>query len=167
VVKNRIVLAAVAGSAALIPLAGVAVLGVGPAGAAATGISCAKVGGNANVPANSSKITLKTCNGNTGTKGTIKGTAAVGSTGTVKWANGKSTSFTESTATGTKCAATGGPIGGALVADEVLSGSVTADTTGSTTVGAAVTAEVCVYPTATTGVYAIKGAPHTPWVFAA
>jgi hypothetical protein len=163
VVKNRIIRAALCGSVAVVPLAGVSVLlGANPAGAVAKGITCSKVSGKADVNNNTSKISLSGCNGNTGTKGTSKGQAAVGTTGTVKWANAKSTSFTETVATGTTC-----PVTSTLIADEVLSGSVTADTTKSTTVGAAVTAEVCVNSTATAGVYKITGAPGVKWIFAA
>jgi hypothetical protein len=163
VVKNRIIRGVISGSIAVVPLAGATVLmAANPAAAAPKGIKCTKISGSANVNTNTSKIKLSACNGNTGTKGSSKGAAAVGTSGTVKWANGKSTTFSEGVATGTAC-----PVTATLIADEVLSGAVTADTTGSTGIGAAVSGEVCVNSTATSGVFKITGAPGMPFNFAA
>ena len=62
--KNRIMVGAVAVSAALVPIAGVSALSAGPASAAKTKtITCTKGSGNINT-----KIQLTGCNGNTGTK---------------------------------------------------------------------------------------------------
>jgi hypothetical protein len=163
VVKNRIIRGIISGSIAVVPLTGATVLmAANPASAAPKGIKCTKISGSANVNTNTSKIKLATCTGNTGTKGTSKGAAAVGTSGTVKWANHKATSFSEAVATGTAC-----PVTSTLIADEVLSGAVTTDNTGSTTVGAAVAGEVCVNSTATSGVFTITGAPGVPFTFAA
>ena len=64
--------------------------------------------------------------------------------GTIKWANGKSTTFSESTTAGTKCPTTD-------AFDELITGAVTADTTKSTAIGAAVSGEFCVTENMTTG----------------
>ncbi len=134
--KNRIMLGVIAGSAALVPLAGMAVT-AGPAGAAKPkGITCTAASGKVN-SMGTAKINLSDCSGNTGTKGTTSG-SATSTSATVKWANGKSTSFSESATAGTKCT------NPATVDDELITGSVTADTTGSTKNGAAVSGEVCV-----------------------
>ncbi len=106
-----------------------------------TGITCSKLSGSENSSTGVATIKLKTCTGNTGASGKSTGPAS-SSSSTVKWQNGKTTSFTESYATGSGC-----PSGD--TADEVVSGSVTADTTGSTAVGAAVSAEICESPALT------------------
>lgn len=166
-IKNRIVRGSIAGTAVLIPLAGVTAVAVNPAAAAKTGITCSKLSGTVNTTANTSVFKLKTCTGNTGTSGKAKGTASSSiTTATIKWKNGKSTTTGNiQLGTGTLCPATNSG-GFSLVADETESGTVTADTTGSTAIGAASSAEVCVYDTATTGVYSLNNAPGTKFVIA-
>jgi hypothetical protein len=137
VLKNRIMVGAVAVSAALVPLAGMTALTAGPAGAAKPkGITCTKATGKVNETTFSAKINLADCSGTTGGAGKTTGTEGATS-GTVKWANAKSTTFSTVEGTGTLC-----PSGD--IADETINGNVTADSTGSTGIGAAVSAEICV-----------------------
>jgi hypothetical protein len=123
VLKNRIMVGAVAVSAALVPIAGVSALSAGPASAAKTKtITCTKGSGNINT-----KIQLTGCNGNTGTKTMKLSALLLASGGTVTWANGKTTSFGQPTlGTGTHCTAKSSTAG-----DETATGPVTADTTKS------------------------------------
>ncbi len=152
--KNRIMIGAIAGSAALVPLAGMTALTAGPAGAAKPkGISCSALTGKVN-SAGTAKLNLKTCTGNTGGSGKSSG-SAISTSGTVKWANGKSTSLTESYSAGTGC-----PSGDLA---EQITGAVTADTTKSTAVGAAVSGTVCY--NSSTGKLSL--APGTKFTFAA
>jgi hypothetical protein len=119
VLKNRIMIGAAAAAAAIVPIAGVSALAASPAGATTKTISCTAMSGNVGT-----KIQLKGCNGNTGgkSKKTAVGTLATG--GTIKWANGKTTTFGPSTlGAGTNC-----PAGDT---DETATGAVTADTTKS------------------------------------
>jgi hypothetical protein len=154
VLKNRIMLGAVAVSAALVPFAGMAALTAGPAGAAKPkGITCTSASGKVNTTTLSAKITLKGCSGNTGASGKTSGSEGQTS-GTIKWANGKATSLSETTNSGTKCPSSD-------VADEVITGNVTTDTTGSTTVGAAVSGEICVNSS-----FKVSLAPGTDFVIA-
>ncbi len=108
--------------------------GAPSAGAAKTKtISCSKLSGNA-----ATKIKASGCTGNTG--GTSKKMAAtvLAGGGTIKWANGKTTTIgAPSLATGSLC-----PAGDT---DVVASGTVTADTTGSAKpIPGLFSAEVCV-----------------------
>jgi hypothetical protein len=162
VIKNKFMLGAVLGSVALVPVAGMSALTASPAGAAKPkGITCTKITGKVDGTTFSAKINFKTCTGTTGASG--KSTAAqTDPTTTINWANGKSTTFTNvENADGTKCKASA-----TLLADETLSGAVTADTTKSTTVGAAVTGEFCVTENATTGKIKLTGAPGVPFKIA-
>jgi hypothetical protein len=135
--------AAIAGLA--ISVVGVTALGVNPAAAAKTGITCSKLSGKANLTTNTSSTKLSKCTGNTGTKGSSKGTAAPPTTVTFTWANAKKTTIGNiNLGTGTACPATNAK-GESLFADETESGTVTADNTKSTAIGAATSAEVCVY----------------------
>jgi hypothetical protein len=129
-----------------------------PAGAAPKGISCSKLSGSANTTTGAEKIKLSGCNGNTGGSGTQKGTVTATS-GTVKWHNGKSTTGTQSAVAGSGC------VTGDLT--EVISGNVTAETTGSTSVGAAVSATICAAPGTTTGTYKLSLLPGTKFTYAA
>jgi hypothetical protein len=159
VIKHRIVGGLIAASAVLVPVAGFTALAAAPAGAAPKGISCSKLSGKANTTTGSENIKLSTCTGNTGGSGTEKGTITETS-GTVKWVNGKSTTGTVATASGSGCAS--GDI------TETISGNVTADSTGSTTVGAAVSATVCAKPSATNpAVYKLSLLSGTKFVYAA
>ena len=134
--KNRIMIGAAALTAAAVPFAGMA-LNATPAGAKAPkGITCSKGTGSGKVAKLSATIDLSSCTGTTGGKGTTTGKEGA-TTGTIKWGNGKSTSLTETQGTGTNCPSTAAD-------DELITGTVTADTTKSTTVGAAVSAEFCV-----------------------
>ena len=105
------------------------------------------------------KLNFKNCTPTTKTGGSGKstGTAASG-VGTINWVNGKKTSFNQTTSTGTNC-----PSGSA--ADEVLTGTVTSDNTKATTVGAAVSGEVCASVTST-GKVKLKNAPGVHFIFA-
>lgn len=95
VVKNRLVRGSIAAAAAVVPLAGVSALAASPAGAAAKGITCTKLSGSANTSTGADKTKVTGCNGNTGASGKSKG-MITDTTVTIKWANGKSTSFTQS-----------------------------------------------------------------------
>jgi hypothetical protein len=112
----------------IIPVIGIAALVSGgtigalapSAGAAKTKtIKCTKLSGNA-----STKVQASGCNGNTGTKSKKMAATVLAGGGTIKWANGKTTTIAAPTlATGSLC-----PAGDT---DVVASGAVTADTTGS------------------------------------
>jgi hypothetical protein len=161
VFKNRIMLGVIAGSAALVPLAGMTALATGPAGAATPkGITCSAASGKVNTTTGVAKINLKTCTGNTGGSGKTTG-SATSTSGTITWANAKKTTASETTTTGTACKASA-----TLVADEVISGAVTADNTKSTAVGAPVSGEFCANSTAT-GAIKITLAPGTKFTIAA
>ena len=102
-----------------------------------------------NLSANTSKITLTKCTGNTGKSGTSTGTAAPPTTEVLKWKNAKSTTIGSAATpitlgTGTLCPATSSS-GLSLVADETETGPVTKANTKSTAKGAGSAAEVCVY----------------------
>jgi hypothetical protein len=159
VVKNRIIRGAIAGSAVLIPFGGVTALAVNPAAAQPTGIACNKVIGTINTV--QQVIHPKICTGTTGGMGTIHTTVNPPSHMTVDWLNGRHTKLTTNFSAGTLCTPSS-----TLLADEVLSGAVHHDTTGSTTIGAAVSAEFCVSSTSTSGVYTITNAPGTKFVIA-
>ncbi len=159
-IKHRIVGGFLAASAVLVPVAGFTALAAAPASAAPHGIKCSKLSGSANTSTGAEKIKLTGCTGNTGGTGKEKGTVT-STSGTVKWANGKSTTGTESTTASSGC-----PQSGALT--ELISGSVTADTTGSTTVGAAISATVCAVPSATNpAVYKLSLLAGTKFTYAA
>lgn len=126
------------------PLAGMTAIAAGTASAspAATKyITCKALNGTVNLTSGATKITYGVCSGRTGTKGTSTGTISA-TTATVKWHNGKTTTFSTSMAAGTFTCPTGDIA-------EAISGTVTADTTGSASVGGAVSADVCF--NATTG----------------
>lgn len=151
----------IAGSAALIPLAGMSALSAGPAGAATPkGITCSAATGKVNTTTGVAKINLKTCTGNTGGSGKTSG-SATSTSGTITWANAKKTTISESTSAGSNCKASA-----TLVADELITGSVTADNTKSTVVGAAASGEFCANSTAT-GAIKITMAPGTKLKIAA
>jgi hypothetical protein len=152
--KNRIMLGAIVGSAALVPLAGMTALASSPAGAAKPkGITCSTLSGKVN-SSGVAKINLSGCTGNTGGSGKSKGSATA-SSGTIKWKNGKSTTSSEAYTSGSGCPGSD--------VTEVISGNVTADSTGSTAVGAALSGTVC-YNTATSKL-SLK--PGTKFKFAA
>jgi hypothetical protein len=149
---------AAAVTAAVVPFAGMA-LTSGPAGASAaakTGITCTKVTGTVITGTTTAKLKLTGCNGNTGTKGKTKGSEGATS-GKITWANAKTTSFSEATSSGSLCPTT-------AIADELITGNVTADSTGSTAVGAAVTAEICAFSNGTT--ITLSNAPGVPFKIA-
>lgn len=111
----------------------------GPAGAAkAKTITCTKMTGSINLSTDAGKFQFKGCNGNTGTKSKKISTATITSGGVLKWTNGKTTSISAPTlGSGALC-----PAG--TVEDVTASGTVTADTTHSATVGGPYTSEVCI-----------------------
>jgi hypothetical protein len=152
VLKNKILIGIIAGSAALIPLAGIAATS-SPAGAKATGITCTTTTGKVNSTSGVAKITESGCSGNTGGSGTTKG-SATSTSSTVKWHNGTNTVLDETaTPDGTKCTNPN------TIEDEVITGTVSSDTTGSTKPGAAITGEICALENTTTGKVTIVGAP--------
>jgi hypothetical protein len=158
VLKNRIMIGAAALTAAAVPFAGMA-LSAGPAGAKTPkGITCSTGTGSGKVSTLSAKISLSGCTGNTGTKGTTSGSEGATS-GTIKWANGKSTSLTETQGTGTNCPSTDAD-------DELITGTVTADNTKSTAVGAAVSGEFCVTLNSAGTKFKLKLAPGTKFTIA-
>ena len=107
-----------AAAALALPIGGAVALSASPAGAAGKKtITCTKVTGNL-----ATKIHLKGCNGNTGTKSKGITASQFATGGVLKWANGKTTTFgAPTTGTGTLC-----PTGDT---DETFTGAVTADTT--------------------------------------
>jgi hypothetical protein len=107
-----------AAAALALPIGGVVALSASPAGAAKTKtITCTKAAGNIGT-----KFKLSGCNGNTGTKSKGITAATFAGGGTIKWVNGKTTTFGAPTlGTGTLC-----PTGDT---DETFTGAVTADTT--------------------------------------
>ncbi len=132
-IKNRIMIGAVAASAVLVPVAGVSALTAGPAGAATKTITCTKAKGNIGT-----KMKFSGCSGNTGggSKGFTAATLEGG--GTIKWKSGKTTTFSAPTlGTGTNCA-----VGDT---DITATGAVTGDTTGSAKpIPGTYSGEVCV-----------------------
>ncbi len=158
VIKKRIVHGSIAVAAVLAPVAGFTAIAAGPASAAAKGITCSKLSGKANTSTGAVTTKLSGCTGNTGGSGTSKGTITETS-GTVKWANGKATTATQSAASGSGC-----PAGQVT---EVLSGNVTKDSTKSTTVGAAVSATVCAKSTSNPDVVKLSLLSGTKFIFAA
>ena len=149
VLKNRLMIGAVAASAALVPIAGVTALTAGPAGAAKTKtISCTKITGSA-----TGMVQLKSCNGNTGGSSQKFAGTTIEAGGTITWANGKTTTFGASTlGSGTACKAGD--------TDITATGAVTADTTKSAKpIPGVYSAEVCV--NAAGKVSAPKGHPLT------
>jgi hypothetical protein len=133
VLKNRIMIGAVAVTAATVPLAGMALTG-GPAGAAKTKtITCTKISGSS-----TGKDKLSGCNGNTGGASKKFAGTTLESGGKITWVNGKTTTFSAATlGTGTNC-----PVGDT---DVTATGTVTADTTGSAKpIPGVYSGEVCV-----------------------
>jgi hypothetical protein len=141
VFKNRIMLAAVAGSASLVPLAGISALTAGTASANPSGIKCTSYTGTVNLTAGTTKFKFSGCTGNTGGTGKARGTTS-SPAATIKWTNTKRTGITQSEGAGTgPCPSGDSPVG--------ITGSVTSDTTGSTAVGKSVKAQVCFTPAGT------------------
>ena len=160
--KNRIMLGATALTAAAVPFAGMA-LTAGPAGAAKApkGITCSGGTGSGKVAKLSATINFTGCTPSTKTGGTGTTKGAEGaSSATVTWKNGKTTTFTETMGSGTACPTTD-------AADELITGNVTADTTKSTTVGAAVSAEFCVTLNSAGTNFKLAMAPGTKFKIAA
>ena len=134
--KHRIVRTAIAGSAAVVPVAGIVAVGSGPAGAAPSGITCTKLSGTANLTTNSYAAKLSGCSGHTGGSGKIKGMPSPLPTSVkAKWLNHTSTTFTTTFGTTSSCAANDLTVN--------LDDVVTDNTNSSTTIGAAVSATVC------------------------
>jgi hypothetical protein len=152
--KNPVLVGLIVGSASLVPLAGITALTTGVAGAKTPkGITCTTLSGKVNLTKGTTKETASGCTGKTGGSGTAKGSNTATSV-TTKWANGKSTTFTGSSTAGTGC-----PSGDYA---EALNGTVSADTTGSTSVGAAVTGTLCYNPSTSK----VSLAPGTKFIIA-
>jgi hypothetical protein len=118
---------AVAGSAAIatVPFAG-------PASAATLSIKCSSLKGNIGTTVTASK-----CSGNTGKASKAIKATLLASGGKITWVNGKTTTVKLTVkAGGTAC-----PAGSS---EYVATGTVTADTTGSATVGGKVKGSACV-----------------------
>jgi hypothetical protein len=126
-IMRLVAIGALAGSAAVaaVPLAG-------PAGAATLSIKCKKLTGNI-----ASSVVLSGCSGNTGGKSKPIPATSLASGGTIKWVNAKTTTVKLSV----KQAGTACPAGST---EYQAKGTVTADTTGSATVGGAAKALACV-----------------------
>ena len=156
--KNRIMIGAAALTAAAVPFAGMA-LSAGPAGAKAPkGINCTGGTGSGSVAELSATIKLTGCSGNTGGTGSTTGTEGA-SSGTIKWGNAKTTTFSENPpGSGSACPTT--------TLDELITGSVTADTTKSTSSGAAVSGEFCVTLNSANTKFKLKMAPGTKFTIA-
>jgi hypothetical protein len=119
-------IATVAGSASVATFAGPA------SGAGTLSIKCSSLTGNI-----SSTVKLSKCTGNTGKASKAIPATQLATGGTIKWVNGKTTTVTLKVAQkGTAC-----PAGST---EYQATGKVTADTTGSATVGGAAKALACV-----------------------
>jgi predicted RecA/RadA family phage recombinase len=138
---RRVILASVAALA--LPL-GFTVAASVPASAATLSIRCTHLSGSIS----GSTAKLSGCSGNTGKSGTVPIASFASGTGTITWANGKTTSVSGTVTspskdeTETKSCAAGST-------EYLLKGKVTADTTGSATVGGTVHAEACLSSTGT------------------
>jgi hypothetical protein len=136
--RNRIVRFATAGVFVATPFA-LALGFSGPASAtqpAVLKIKCTGLSGNI-----SSTVTLSGCSGNTGGGSQPIVATALATGGTITWLNGKTTTIAAPTlSTGTNC-----PSG--TPTDEKAKAKVTADTTGSATVGSKAKIEVCISTT--------------------
>jgi hypothetical protein len=96
-------------------------------------IKCSGLTGNI-----SSTVTLSGCNGNSGGGSQPLNATSLATGGTITWLNGKTTTIgVPALSTGTACP-TGTPT------DEIAKAKVTADTTGSVTVGSTAKIEVCI-----------------------
>ena len=117
-------------------LAGSAALAFAPGTAtAASSIKCSKMTGNI-----ANTVKLSGCTGNTGGSSKAIPSADLATGGTIKWKNGKTTTITLTVkAKGTAC-----PSGSS---EYQAKGSVTADTTGSASVGGAAKGDACVNST--------------------
>jgi hypothetical protein len=138
-------------SAVLVGSGALAAVGTAtPAGALPTGIKCRVLTGNI-----ATTVTLKKCSGNTGGASQAMTATSLATGGQIKWVNGKTTDVSLKVVQGdsTTC-----PTNNTRYDAK---GKVTADTTGSTTVGAKVKASVCVDNT--TGAIALV--PGTRAVF--
>ncbi len=155
--KKRIALVAVSVTAGLVPVLGATVLSAGPAMAGPAGITCSKTTGTIDLAVTppTVKISNSGCTGNTGKSGKSSSTEVATST-TVKWKNKTKTvlAITQE-AKGTKCA-----VSPALIGDEVVSGTVKSDTTGSTAKGAVWSEELCANAVSTSSA-TISNAPGT------
>ncbi len=160
-IKKRIIGGFIAASAVLVPVAGFTALAAAPAGAVPHGIACGKLSGTANTTTGAEKIKVSTCNGNTGGSGKQTGTIT-STSGTVKWANEKVDDRERGPATsGSGCTGSG-------AVTEVITGKVTKDNTGSTSVGAKFSATVCGNPETTNpAVYKLSLKPGTKFKDAA
>jgi hypothetical protein len=158
VLKNRIMIGAAAAAAAIVPIAGVSALAASPAGAAPKGITCTTVSGTANATSMKAKLSFSGCTPtkNTGGSGTSSGKAGA-TKGTITWKNKKTTAFSETLGTGTNCAA-------GNLADELVTGTVTSDTSKATAKGAAVNGEICA--NAVGSKIVLSNAPGVPFTFA-
>jgi hypothetical protein len=111
----------------------------GPASAAPPGIKCSTLTGNIN-----NTVTLSGCTGNTGGGSMPISAGSFASGGPIPWLNGKTTTVTNSSSStetdGTEAKKCSTP----AETEFESTGKVTADTTGSTTVGAKVKSEACV-----------------------
>ncbi len=159
-VTDRMVRGVIAGSAVLIPFGGVMAMAAMPAAAAHpdAGITCIKWSGTSTPT--SFTIYHSGCTGHTGGKGRSFQSPPSARPLPTKWVNGKSTSYVVSNIYfGSRCTPSS-----TLLNDEVISGNVTADTTGSTKYGAAVNYEECIYSTSTPNTYKFTEAPGTEFV---
>ncbi len=124
----------VAAVAATASLGAVAVTGMASSASASTGlkVKCTTLTGN-----DTSTATLTGCNGNTGGATMPIAITSLITGGTITWANSLTTTIGAPTiTTGILC-----PVGDS---DDVAKGTVTADTTGSVTVGGKYKIEICI-----------------------
>jgi hypothetical protein len=128
----------IAAAVTLIPIGTASVALASPASAAIPQITCKAMTGTVNPTTHKVVTHLSKCNGNTGGGGSSTGSETATSA-TVKWKNGKSTSFTVAQGAPTKPCPTGDT-------PSSVSGKVTADTTGSAGVGGTVSENVCFNP---------------------
>jgi hypothetical protein len=119
-------------SAALIGSAALVTVGTAGPASAATGIKCKTLTGNI-----ATTVTLTGCNGNTGKSSKPITSTSLATGGTITWANSKTTTVTLKVKEGDSSTCPAGST------REDAKGTVTADTTGSTSVGHKVKASVC------------------------
>jgi hypothetical protein len=122
-----------------LPLVGTTVVTSASAQATTTHITCKVVTGTVDLSTGVIKENYSKCSGNTGKKGKSTTTTSA-TTATIKWANTDTTKVSVEAAEGSFTCASGDIA-------EAISGKVLTDTTGSATVGGAVSESVCYDPT--------------------
>ena len=159
--KNRIMIGAAVAAAAIVPVAGVSALAASPAGAAAKpGINCTSVTGTRERHDDGGQAQLQGLHAHHEDRrhGQEHGFSVVDLRARSRGRTGRRPASPRPRPLGRICAS-------GNVADELITGNVTADNTKATTVGAAVSGEICATVTAT-GKVKLKNAPGVNFVIA-